>query len=72
MTDLFGNEGRKTFRAVFVWGMESHKATDPQTAELSTVNWTKYVKGNYVNLQRVKAKFMSYNPTTNTVYLEKI
>lgn len=72
MTDLFGNNGRKTFRAVFVWGMESHKATDAQTAELSTVDWTKYVKGNYVNLQRVKAKFMSYNPTTHTVYLEEI
>jgi len=72
MTDLFGNNGRKTFRAVFVWGMESHKATDTQTAELSTVDWTKYVKGNYVNLQRVKAKFMSYNPVTNTVYLEEI
>lgn len=72
MTDLFGNNGRKAFRAVFVWGMESHKATDPQTAELSTVDWTKYVKGNYVNLQRVKAKFMSYNPVTNAVYLEEI
>ncbi len=80
MIDLFGNNGRKTFRAVCVWGMESHKATDPQTAEfstvdtaeLSTVDWTKYVKGNYVNLQRVKAKFMSYNPVTNTVYLEEL
>lgn len=72
MTDLFGNNGRKTFRAVFVWGMESHKATDPQTAELSTVDWTKYVKGNYVNLQRVKAKFLSYNAVTNTVYLEDV
>lgn len=72
MTDLFGNNGRKTFRAVFVWGMESHKATDPQTAELSTVNWANYAKGQNVNLQRVKAKFMSYNSVTNTVYLEEI
>ena len=72
MIDLFGNNGRKTFRAVFVWGMESHKATDLQTAELSTVDWAKYVKGNFVNLQRVKAKFMSYNSVTNTVYLEEI
>ena len=72
MSDLFGNNGRKSFRAVFVWGMESHRATEAQTAELSTKEWSNYTKGGEVNLQRVKAKFLSYNPTTNTVYLEEI
>ncbi len=70
--DLFGNESRN-FRAVWV---QMEGSTEPirgdELAELSTVDWSKYVKGNYVNLQRVKAKFLSYNVTNNTVYLEAL
>ncbi len=70
--DLFGNESRN-FRAVWV---QMEGMTEPirneELAELSTVNWSKYAKGNYVNLQRVKAKFLSYNITNNTVYLEAL
>lgn len=72
MTDLFGNTQNKTFRAVWVAYGTTHAVEEAQRRELSTKEWSNYAKGGEVNLQRVKAKFLSYNAVTNTVYLEEV
>lgn len=72
MTDLFGTQQNKNFRAVWVAYGATHPVDEAQRRELSTKEWSNYTKGGEVNLQRVKAKFLSYNAVTNTVYLEEV
>jgi len=73
MTDLFGTQHKdNNFRAVWVQYGTTHAVTEQQRRELSTKEWSNYTKGGRVNLQRITAKFLSYNPVTNTVYLEEI
>ena len=71
--DLFGTQQKdNNFRAVWVAYGATHPVDELQRRELSTKEWSNYTKGGDVNLQRITAKFLSYNPVTNTVYLEEI